>query len=320
MGEFALVMGLDFSTFPSPEELEGRNLSDRLIKEYFNDTEKVKLSQVDHAFKTCTVVEDVYKLGLCLFVEGVLNAIEGKLHIWQDILKIVENVEYFFSYPWGKYSYRRLLHSCKKDMVKQNANYDAKVQQESKYSMYGYAPALQYWAYEAIQQLAVELVVSSGNMFPRMLSWLHRRNKDFTKSIIASILLKKNLIVLSMLKPRLAEKDYYLSLTEGDLPLYPGLGQDPSETDEEEDATFEKIAEIVSQAAKIFVDAASGEEVAGPTPPIAPASAFAPTSAPASASASASAPTPASASAPELADLIERLDRVEGRQETLLKN
>ena len=49
-----------------------------------------------------------------------------------------------------------------------------------------------------------------------------------------------------MLKPRPAEKDYYLSLTEGDLPLYPGLGQDPSETDEDEDATFEKIAEIVS--------------------------------------------------------------------------
>ncbi|XP_062079592.1 uncharacterized protein LOC133784102 [Humulus lupulus] len=345
MGKFALVTGLDFSAFPSPEELEGRNLSDRLIKEYFNDAEKVKLSQVDHAFKTCTVVEDVYKLGLCLFVEGVLNAIEGKLHIWRDILKIVENVEYFFSYPWGKYSYRRLLHSCKKDMVKQKANYDAKkdakVQQESKYSMYGYAPALQYWAYEAIQQLAVELVVSSGNMFPRMLSWSHRRNKDFTKSVIAPILLKKNLIVLPMLKPRPAEKDYYLSLTEGDLPLYPGLGQDPSETDEEEDATFEKMAEKVSQAAeaaKIFVDAAPGEEVAGPTPPIppasAPASTCAPTSAPASAPASTCAPTsapasvsaptptppPASASAPELADLIGRLDRVEGRQETLLKN
>ncbi|XP_062083190.1 uncharacterized protein LOC133789353 [Humulus lupulus] len=208
-------------------------------------------------------------------------------------------------------------------MVKQKANYDAKkdakVQQESKYSMYGYAPALQYWAYEAIQQLAVELVVSSGNMFPRMLSWSHRKNKDFTKSVIAPILLKKNLIVLPMLKPRPAEKDYYLSLTEGDLPLYPGLGQDPSETDEEEDATFEKMAEKVSQAAeaaKIFVDAAPGEEVAGPTPPIPPASA----SAPASVSAPTPTPPPASASAPELADLIERLDRVEGRQETLLKN
>ncbi|XP_062079596.1 uncharacterized protein LOC133784113 [Humulus lupulus] len=152
-------------------------------------------------------------------------------------------------------------------------------------------------------------------MVPRMLSWSHRRNKDFTKSVISPMLSKKNLIVLPMLKPRPAEKDYYLSLTEGDLPLYPGLGQDPSEADEEEDATFEKIVEIVSQAAeaaKIFDNVAPGEEVAGPTPPVAPASAFAP--------ASASAPTPASASAPELTDLIERLDRVEGRQETLLKN
>ncbi|XP_062116544.1 uncharacterized protein LOC133830574 [Humulus lupulus] len=311
MGEFALVTGMNFSTFPSLEELEGHNLSNRLIKEYFNDAEKVKLSQVDHAFKTCTIVEDAYKLGLCLLVDGVLNSIEGKLHIWRDILKIVEDVEYLFSYPWRKYSYRRLLQSCKKDMVKQNANYDAKkdakVQQESKYSMYGYAPALQYWAYEAIQQLATEFVVRSGNMVLRMLSWSHWRNKDFTKSVISPMLSKKNLIVLPMLKPRPTKKDYYLSLTEGDLPLYPGLGQDPSEADEEEDATFEKIAEIVSQAteaAKIFDDAAPGEEVAGPTPHVAPASA--------------SAPTPASAL--ELADLIERLDIVEGRQETLLKN
>ena len=85
-------------------------------------------------------------------------------------------------------------------------------------------------------------------------------------------------------------------MTEGDLPLYPGLGQDPSEADKEEDANFEKIAEIVSQAAeaaKIFVDAAPGEEVAGPTPPIAPASTCAPTSAPASASAPTPTPTPA---------------------------
>ena len=76
-----------------------------------------------------------------------------------------------------------------------------------------------------------------------------------------------------MLKPRPAEKDYYLSLTEGDLPLYPGLGQDPSETDEEEDATFEKVIEIVSQAAKIFDDAVPKEEVAGPIPPVVPATA-----------------------------------------------
>ncbi|XP_062085113.1 uncharacterized protein LOC133791204 [Humulus lupulus] len=173
--------------------------------------------------------------------------------------------------------------------------------------MYGYAPALQYWTYEAIQQLATEFVVSSGNMVPRVLSWSHRRNKDFTKSVISPMLSKKNLIVLPMLKPRPTEKDYYLSLTEGDLPLYPGLGQDPSEADEEENVTFEKIAEIVSQAAeaaKIFDDATPREEVAGPTPPVAPASA----------------PTPPSSTAPELADLIERLDRVEGRQETLLKN
>ncbi|XP_062097994.1 uncharacterized protein LOC133803866 [Humulus lupulus] len=141
-------------------------------------------------------------------------------------------------------------------------------------------------------------------MVSRMLSWSHQRNKDFTKSVLSPMLSKKNLIVLPMLKPRPAEKDYYLSLREGDIPLYLGLGQDPREADEEEDATFEKVAEIVSQAAeaaKISDDAVlEEEEVAGHTPPVALATAPAP--------------------APKLAELIEWLHKVKGQHETLLKN
>ncbi|XP_062088928.1 uncharacterized protein LOC133795495 [Humulus lupulus] len=159
-----------------------------------------EFSLVNNAFETCTVAEDVYKLGLCLLVEGQLNAIEDKLHIWQDILKMVEDVDYFFNYPWG-----------------------------------------------------------------------NTLMKGFYK---------------------------------GDLPLYPGLGKDPEEADEEEDTTFEKFVEIVSQvaeAAKIFDDDVpkEEEEVVGLTPLVALATALA------------SAPPPAPASTPVLAELIEWFGTIE---------
>ena len=197
LGEFALVTGLNFGAGPSQAELEEHLSCDRLVTDYFNDAEKVKLSQLQVAFNNCTVVEDVYKLGLCFFVEGVLNAMEDKLHIRSDILRIVEDLEFFFNYPWGKYSYKRLLGSCKKDMERQKALYEKKkggekVQKESKYTFYGFAPALQYWAFEAVQQLAQEFAVRGGYMVPRMLSWTVKKNREATRVSIAQIFSKSN--------------------------------------------------------------------------------------------------------------------------------
>lgn len=104
--------------------------------------------QLTAAFNACKVVDDIYKLGLFVFVEGVLNGIEGKLYIKNGLLSIVEDVELFFKYPWSKYSYNRLLGSCKKDMQHQRQLYEKKkmdkgtVQKESKYTFYGFAPTL----------------------------------------------------------------------------------------------------------------------------------------------------------------------------------
>lgn len=111
----------------------------------------------------------------CYLVEGVLNVVESKLYIRSDILRIVEDVDFFFNYLWGKYSYKRLLDSCKKDMVRQNALYENKIgvdkmQKESKYTFSGFAPALQYWAYESVMKLAQQHAIRGGNMFSRMLT------------------------------------------------------------------------------------------------------------------------------------------------------
>lgn len=79
----------------------------------------VKLSHLEDAFNSCRVVDYVYKLGLCYSVEGVLNAIKSKLHIQSDFFRIVEDIDFFFNYLWGKYSYKRLITYCMKNMERQ---------------------------------------------------------------------------------------------------------------------------------------------------------------------------------------------------------
>ncbi|XP_062076473.1 uncharacterized protein LOC133781482 [Humulus lupulus] len=309
-GEFALVTGLNFSSGPSETDLKKHLTSDRLIKEYFNDEETVKLMHLEAALKNCTIVEDAYKLGLCFFVEGVLLAREGKLNVWIDSLKMVEDTEYFFTYPWGKVSFNKLMDSCKKDMHHQKRNYEKKKevkgkQKEAKYSLYGYVPALQYWAYEAIQQFAREYGINHGNQFPRMLSWSSNKERPISKADLAPMFKKTSLIVLSMLKPRPSEIDYYSALTEGDAPLYPGLGQ---EEEVETPTDFEKVAEIaaeVAKAANIFVDGPDDEDTPAPIDP------------------TPSAPAPSvhpSPDQPDLREVLERLERVESRQDTILEN
>ncbi|XP_060962190.1 uncharacterized protein LOC133032309 [Cannabis sativa] len=60
-------------------------------------------------------------------------------------------------------------------MLKQKANYEKKlssdVQHECKYTAYGFAPAVQYWAYEAILEVGKRYGTNHGIRFPRILSW-----------------------------------------------------------------------------------------------------------------------------------------------------
>ncbi|XP_062080833.1 uncharacterized protein LOC133785629 [Humulus lupulus] len=68
------------------------------------------------------------------------------------------------------------------------------------------------------------------------------------------------LFVLSMLKPRPSEIDYYCALIEDDAPFYPGLGQDE---EDETPTNFENVAEIAAEVAKVantFVDSSPDDE------------------------------------------------------------
>ncbi|XP_062089481.1 uncharacterized protein LOC133796015 [Humulus lupulus] len=184
--EFALVTGLNFEAGPSEAEIKAKTTSDRLILEYFNGHSPVSIGQLRRTFESCQIVDDVYKMGLCLLVEGVLKGREEKLMVWTDMPKMVDDVDFFFQYPWGKISYQKLLQTCQKDFVEMKKHLQKKIekektQKEAKYSIYGYSTALQYWAFESIIELGQDYAARLGQGIPRMIKWQSKKRVEIHK-------------------------------------------------------------------------------------------------------------------------------------------
>ena len=187
--EFALITGLSFAETPSVEE----HLSDdHLVREYFANHRKITFASLESALQECEDPEDAFKLGLCYLVEGVLNAPEKSVVIFQEMLKFVMDEEVFFKYPWGRFSYKKLVTSIHRDMQHQLRLYESKknkdsgvVQPDAKYTYYGFAPALQYWAYEALPSIGSKFGEKVANRVPRMLHWSSKTDIIPTKANLA---------------------------------------------------------------------------------------------------------------------------------------
>ncbi|KAM6557382.1 hypothetical protein CsatB_004401 [Cannabis sativa] len=286
--EFALITGLDFSSGPTEEEKAAqvaRSGSDRLINKYFNRSDSVKTEALQLQFTNCQNPEDLYKLGLCLFVESVLLGREANALITPHFIRYVEDLEFFFRIPWGKHSFARLMHSLQKDMLKQKANYEKKlssdVQHECKYTAYGFAPAVQYWAYEAILEVGKRYGTNHGIRFPRMLSWTSKG--DIGKKDVSALFSRRNLEVVKGLLPRTEEEAFVRTIS------YDGV------ENLVDDAVDDTEAEAGSQVPETQVPdtqerdtQATGSE---PQP---------------------SAPSSSGVRGAEYTDLVARLDRIEG--------
>lgn len=75
----------------------------RLKDKYFKFMEKISCVQLEKAFlRPLTSRVDRYKLYLALIVEGVSDDLDNNVGIDIDILSIVDNLNIFFYYPWGK--------------------------------------------------------------------------------------------------------------------------------------------------------------------------------------------------------------------------
>ncbi|XP_060972658.1 uncharacterized protein LOC133038504 [Cannabis sativa] len=107
------------------------------------------------------------------------------------------------------------MHSLQKDMLKQKANYEKKlssdVQHECKYTAYGFAPAVQYWAYEAILEVGKRYGTNHGIRFPRMLSWTSKG--DIGKKDVSALFSRRNLEVVKGLLPRTEEEAFVRTIS-----------------------------------------------------------------------------------------------------------
>uniref|UniRef100_A0A803P554 Ubiquitin-like protease family profile domain-containing protein n=1 Tax=Cannabis sativa TaxID=3483 RepID=A0A803P554_CANSA len=85
--EFALIAGLNFMQGPSIEEKNVHLGNDQLLNLYFNKSRIVNMEHLTAQFLNCEIVEDVYKLRLCLFMEGVLMGRERNTGITSEVVK-----------------------------------------------------------------------------------------------------------------------------------------------------------------------------------------------------------------------------------------
>ncbi|KAL8468638.1 hypothetical protein ACS0TY_031727 [Phlomoides rotata] len=102
--EFTLITGLNPG---NEEDLKAEIPSEnRLLQEYFDGAESVVPNRLKDVFEEkAKTEEDRYKLGLVYIYEGMLKAKEPNTSIEVMNLAIVDNLDLFYIYPWGKKCY-----------------------------------------------------------------------------------------------------------------------------------------------------------------------------------------------------------------------
>ncbi|CAA2979268.1 Hypothetical predicted protein [Olea europaea subsp. europaea] len=108
--ECVIVTGLYAGSFLEGDRYTKVLEKRRLKEKYFKSLEKISCAQLEKTFVCASTPRaDRYKLGLSLIVKGVITAPDNNVGIDEDTLSLVDDLELFFSYPWAKVGYRRLL-------------------------------------------------------------------------------------------------------------------------------------------------------------------------------------------------------------------
>ncbi|CAA2998090.1 Hypothetical predicted protein [Olea europaea subsp. europaea] len=131
----------------------------RLKDKYFKSTERISCGELEKAFlRPSTPRADRYKLGLALIIEGVFNASDSHVGIELPTLSIVDDLDMFYSYPWGRVSYIRIIRGFRRRLGRKFV--DATNKKEKA-----------IWAFEAILKIGDRFARRLGHQSPRLLSW-----------------------------------------------------------------------------------------------------------------------------------------------------
>ncbi|XP_050381237.1 uncharacterized protein LOC126798342 [Argentina anserina] len=165
--DFSLVTGLKCGEFPQRVEVEPSAIP--LKEKYFRNLKSIPFTSLEDSFSECEVADDSLKLALVLFAEGVLNGREKYKPIEMQFLMLVENLPEFNNYPWGSFSWNHTFECLREDLVS-----------GVRYSLKGFPPAFQVWAYEVIPDLMQYKLcckINTTNSYPRIITWTTPRGK-----------------------------------------------------------------------------------------------------------------------------------------------
>uniref|UniRef100_A0A803NHS8 DUF1985 domain-containing protein n=1 Tax=Cannabis sativa TaxID=3483 RepID=A0A803NHS8_CANSA len=113
--EVGLITCLNMGTPPTYEKIQAKS-SDCLLRMYFEGKGSVHLDTLMLQMEIWEDKDDVYKLKLCVFIKGVLVLKDGNIIVWPDMLKFVDDLE-FFKYQWREHTFCKLMSSINKDMM-----------------------------------------------------------------------------------------------------------------------------------------------------------------------------------------------------------
>ncbi|XP_022891304.1 uncharacterized protein LOC111406240 isoform X1 [Olea europaea var. sylvestris] len=195
--EFALVTGLRCTDKEAGRARIPRNR--RLLNEYFHGRTTVTLALLRDAFRECDQMSDKLKLGLVLILESVLRCYHKKTSIDIFHLEVVDDIDTFNNYPWGRRCFVDTLRVFRRGFSMPN-----RARPERKYDAYGLPLALQIWVYETIPILASRYARRGETRCPRMHHW-RAQDKPLAKQLSA-LLDDPELEVLTELAPSIEEK------------------------------------------------------------------------------------------------------------------
>ncbi len=143
MKEFALITGLNCRR-PNPADMVDDK---KAVEALFSGREAVKVSELLTLFLTAQR-ESSYKMkvALLMVVEGVILGTDKNRHVRPWVVKLLEDMDKFYDFPWGWVSYEETHKSLSRSMARRMETKTTDCTNRAAYQMGGIVLAFQVLA------------------------------------------------------------------------------------------------------------------------------------------------------------------------------
>ncbi|KAG5570503.1 hypothetical protein H5410_060269 [Solanum commersonii] len=177
--EFTLIMGLNCSAYPRDAKL--KKVLEKGDKFYYKVTKNksITATKLMHLIKGSKLnKEQKLKCSLVLFVHTMLLAHDRSKIVDSSHIKMVDDLDFFNSYPWGKESFNLTLTYLKNkiNLKKQSEVFNER--ENALYALYGFPWEFLVWIYEAFPHLGkyARKSLNSPLPIPLLLRWHTAKN------------------------------------------------------------------------------------------------------------------------------------------------